>query len=309
METMYCYKCGKTILLHHNFCSFCGTKIDHSFLQRHTIEKSKIVNQKPIDFNDLFRKMEATLKEQSSLSDDEFEEHWGKFKKYHYKNDDDCEIYWKLVQVIFYSGMKAATVTARLPSIKNYFYDYKKVKEYSAEDLQIIHNVNEIIRHPKKIEACVKNAINYNYIITHYGFFSNYLESFGDLNNRDVLESLRNDLISRFDFLGNITAYHLMLDLGLKVWKPDRVICRILNRLGLLNDPNDIDRAVGLGREIAEQVDEPIRYIDIIFVKYGQKGNEKPFGLEDGICLERNPRCSICEIKKYCSFKQRQENH
>lgn len=304
MKTMYCYKCGKTILLHHKFCSFCGTKIDHVSLQRNAIERSKIVNLRPINYNDLFRKMEETSKKESSLSEDEFEKIWGKLKKYHYKNDDDCEIYWKLVQVIFYSGMKAATVTAKLPAIKKYFYEYKKVMEYSEEDLKKINNDSGIIHNQKKIKACVKNAITYNNIVRKYGAFSNYLESFGDLDEKDVIEKLKNDLIYQFDFLGNITAYHFMLDLGLKVWKPDRVICRILNRIGLLNNPNDIDHAVRLGREIAEQVDLPIRYIDIIFVKYGQLGNEEPFGLTDGICLERNPRCSICGIQEYCYFKQ-----
>lgn len=301
---MYCYKCGKTILLHHKFCSYCGTKINHGFLKSHAIEKSKKISLSEITYNDLFRKMEATLKHQSSLSENEFENIWGKFKKYHYQNDDEFELYWKLVQVIFYSGMKAATVSAKLPAIKNYFYNYKEVMEYSAEDLQRINNANDIIRHPKKIKACIKNAITHNNIIRQYGSFSYYLESFGDLNENAVLDALKEDLINKFDFLGRITAYHFMLDLGLNVWKPDRVICRILNRLGLLNNPDDIDYAVELGREIAKQVDEPIRYIDIIFVKYGQQGNEEPFGLEDGICLERNPSCSVCGIQEYCSFKQ-----
>lgn len=170
--------------------------------------------------------------------------------------------------------------------------------------MQRINNDSEIIHNKRKITACVRNAITFNNIINEFASFANYLESFGNLNNRDVLGNLRNDLITKFDFLGNITAYHLMLDLGLKVWKPDRVICRILKRLGLLKNPNDIDRAVELGKEIAEQVGEPIRYIDIIFVKYGQQGNEQPFGLQNGICLEKNPRCEMCGIREYCCFNQ-----
>ena len=91
-----------------------------------------------------------------------------------------------------------------------------------------------------------------------------------------------------------------MLDMGLNVWKPDRVICRILYRLGLINDKNDIEKAVKVGREIGIKVKLPIRYIDIVFVKYGQRGAEEPFGLDDGICLGINPRCHLCGIREYC---------
>jgi DNA-3-methyladenine glycosylase I len=298
---MYCYKCGKGILAQHNFCSNCGTKLDFSFLQRHMGENHEEILEN-INFNDLFRKIEETIKQESTLLDDQVDEIWGKFKKYHYTNDDDREIYWKLVQVIFYSGMNAATVSSKLSAIKNYLYDYNIVKEYTDVDINRLMNEDGIIHNIRKIEACVRNAIKFNDIINEFTSFKDYLESFGDLNDRNILGNLKIDLINRFDFLGNITAYHLMLDLGLKVWKPDRVICRILKRLGLLDNPNDIDRAVEIGREIADQVGEPIRYIDIIFVKYGQQGNEEPFGLQNGICLEKSPRCEICGISRYCRY-------
>jgi len=37
---------------------------------------------------------------------------------------------------------------------------------------------------------------------------------------------------------------NVMLDLGLNVWKPDRVICRILFRLGLISHKDNIDQAI-----------------------------------------------------------------
>jgi DNA-3-methyladenine glycosylase I len=152
-----------------------------------------------------------------------------------------------------------------------------------------------------KIKACIANAIIFNNIINTHGEFINYLKSFGDLNEGITLERLKDDL-RKFDFLGPITAYHFMLDLGLKVWKPDRVIRRILKRLGLIDNLEDIGQAITVGREIADQVGLPIRYIDIVFVKYGQMGEEESFGLPTGICLEKNPRCSICEVQEFCTF-------
>ena len=136
-------------------------------------------------------------------------------------------------------------------------------------------------------------------IVKTYGSIGHYIESFGGFNEEGTLETLKRGLM-KFKFLGARTAYHFMLDMGLNVWKPDRVICRILYRLGLLDDKDDIERAVRVGREIAIRIGLPIRYIDIVFVKYGQRGAEDPFGLDDGICLSNNPRCHLCRIKEYC---------
>lgn len=259
-------------------------------------------HQNPVNFKDLFFKMEATLRKESSLSEENFEKSWGLFKTCNYKSDDDYEIYWKLVKVVFYSGMNAGVVTSKLPILKKYFYDYRKVNNYHREEINKIIEDQNIIRNKAKIEACVNNAKIFNDILIEYGTFANYLESFGNLNNENTLEILKKDL-KRFKFLGPITAYHFMLDLGLKVWKPDRVIRRIIKRLGLINNSEDIGQAITVGREIADQVGLPIRYIDVVFVKYGQIGEDKDFGLTTGICLEKNPRCSICGIKNYCNYK------
>ncbi|MFX0199165.1 MAG: 3-methyladenine DNA glycosylase, partial [Candidatus Hodarchaeota archaeon] len=75
---------------------------------------------------------------------------------------------------------------------------------------------------------------------------------------------------------------------------------RMLYRIGLIDDKDDIEKTVQVGREITSKVGLPIRYIDIIFVKYGQRGAEEPFGLDDGICLEKNPRCHLCGVTEYC---------
>jgi len=161
-------------------------------------------------------------------------------------------------------------------------------------------NDKTTIRYERKIKGCIKNAKVFDEIVRGYGSFGRYVESFGNLNEEDALETLKINLMKKFEFLGPRTAYHFMLDMGLNVWKPDRVICRILYRLGLIDDKNDIERAVKVGKEIAIKVGLPIRYIDIVFVKYGQRGAEEPFGLDDGICLEKNPRCYLCGVTEYC---------
>src|SRR5208282_4289439 len=110
---MFCYHCGNKILAGHKFCASCGVKIDLTFLN---YDKSILAtpDERILDYKELFYKMEATLKRESSLSEDEFSDIFGKFKNYHYKKDSDEGLFWKLIQVMFYSGMKAAIVTSKL---------------------------------------------------------------------------------------------------------------------------------------------------------------------------------------------------
>lgn len=295
---MFCPYCGGKVLPNHKFCASCGAKQDFAIHDIDTTKEPKS-RLRPIDFKDLFHKMESTLKKQSSLSEEDFEKQFGRFKNFNYKKDTDEELYWKMVQVIFYSGMSAATVTAKLPALKKYLYNYKSIMDYGESNLQQMMSEKNIIRNEKKIRACIENAKMFDGIVKRYGSFGRYIESFGDLNEESTLETLKRSLMN-FEFLGPRTAYHLMLDMGLNVWKPDRVICRILYRLGLIDEESNIEKAVKVGREIAIKVGMPIRYIDIVFVKYGQRGSEEPFGLDDGICLGNNPRCHLCGIKEEC---------
>ena len=305
MDSTHCYNCGAMVLQSHKFCFSCGIRLDWTFLTSTKTDQSSTESHpqplKDNDIVDLFRKIENTLKKESSFSEEEFDANWGKFKKFHYKKYDDNDVYWIFVKVAFYSGMKAGIVTSKLPRIKKYFGKYQTVKNYSKSDVDRILTDTGIIRFPRKIQGCISNARLFADIVERNGSFGAYLESFGDLSDDSVLEKVRNELM-QFDFIGPTTALHVMLDLGLNVWKPDRVMCRILDRIGLLTDRNDIDQAVLIGKRFAKKIGLPIRYIDIVMVKYGQKGPEEGFGLKDGICLEKNPRCGVCGITEYCRY-------
>ena len=47
---------------------------------------------------------------------------------------------------------------------------------------------------------------------------------------------------------------------------------------------------------------DSINRIDIVFVTYGQLGKNDYFGLDKGICLEKDPYCNSCGIKEYCEY-------
>ena len=89
-----------------------------------------------------------------------------------------------------------------------------------------------------------------------------------------------------------------MTDIGLNVLKPDRVILRIFYRLGLIDNEEDLFSAVKVGRLFSRETKLPIRYIDIIFVSYGQLNQEKM----ECICSEKNPKCLKCGVKNYCNY-------
>lgn len=244
-------------------------------------------------YKDIFSKLENTLRKHSKLSKAGFNSRFGAFKTLDYRNLTNEDIYWTIVYVTFYSGMKAATITDRLPAIKKYLYDFRKVKSYSREDARRIMADPDTVHHERKIKACIANAKEFDKILNEHGAFARYMESFGPLDEEATIDKLRADLRSKFLYLGERTVNHFLTDLGLNVLKPDRVICRIFTRLGLIRDENSLEQAVEIGKDMARATGFPIRYVDIIFVAYGQVG-------ELGICLQRNPRCDICGIKQYC---------
>lgn len=246
-------------------------------------------------YKEIFNQIEKTLRKNSKLSKEQFESHFGKFKNLSYKNMQDKNIFWVLVYVTFYSGMRASTVTEKLPTIKKYLYDFKKVKDYSEKEINKILKDPNVIHHKGKIVACINNAKAFYKLLNEYGSFYKYLESFGQFSKEETIDKLRANLRRRFQYLGERTVNHFLTDLGLNTLKPDRVICRIFSRLGFIDDVNNLSQAIKVGKEISIATGYPIRYIDIVFVTYGQMGDY-------GICLEKNPKCSICGVKKYCYY-------
>jgi hypothetical protein len=60
---------------------------------------------------------------------------------------------------------------------------------------------------------------------------------------------------------------------------------------------------VEVGRQIAEATQEPIRYVDLVFVVYGQtEGRDSEDGPQ-GICLDEKPRCRLCGVSASCRYE------
>lgn len=256
----------------------------------------------PFPYKEVFLAVEKRLIEVGSTQLDKatIQTHLDKFKRFESRELTDDQYFSILVFVAFYSGFKAATVTSKRAIIQGHFPSWKVVSVYTEDDIRKIINDPEMISHEGKIRACVENAKTFSSFISKYGSIKNYIDSYSPNDSFENLLLFKEALEASFVYLGGITVYHFMTDIGLPVLKPDRVISRIFERLGLLENQGQLLKAVIQGRKFASATELPIRYIDIVFVAYGQVKSEE-IGIDEGICL-KNPRCSECCIQDYCGF-------
>ena len=251
----------------------------------------------------IFRGVERTLiaAAERSLSADAVRQQLGKFRHAGLKEASDNEFYWALVKVVFYSGFRASTVTAKLSVIHDAFPDFRTVSGYTDDKVAAILANPEMIRNRNKITACVRNAQVFCKLIASCGSIQSWIRSRVADESVTALLDFREELQQRLSGIGPITAFHFMTDVGLPVLKPDRVICRLFFRLGFIEAESDTLGAIRVGRDLAIATGEPIRYIDIVFVAYGQAQTDE-LGLHKGICLSASPACHLCGVREYCSY-------
>jgi len=257
-----------------------------------------------IDHKSVFETVESTLirvGKQNGVGD--IEQQLDAFKTVARHNFRDADYYRKLVHITFYSGFRAATVDAKLSVIDECFPDYKTVASYGPQDLSRIMSDDRMIRHEKKLKGCIDNARAFRDTVDEYGSFQLYLDSFAPQLSFKNLMALRRDL-TKFAYLSKITSLHFLMDIGFPVLKPDRVVMRIFHRLGFLKDEtvteHQILSAVEVGHQFVHATGHPIRYVDIVFVAYGQVSSNA--SMQQGICLKDNPRCGICDAAPFCNY-------
>lgn len=254
-------------------------------------------------YNEVFRKVEHALFDMRSLDiqKDEQLRKLNAFKEYASRNLTDNDYFHIMVKVVFYSGFRAETVKKYEAAILGHFPDLNTVAEFKSTDIEHIVGDGQMIRNARKIQACVDNARLIQKLSLEHGSFRNYLFSFGELKTLEDVLLLKETLEAMFSYLGGITAYHFMTDAGLPVLKPDRVLTRIFLRLGLIESERQLLKTVLQGQKFAAATGLPIRYIDIVFVLYGQ-ASATAYGIANGVCLEV-PRCSVCPLHRvYCRY-------
>jgi len=258
-------------------------------------------------YRDIYGELEKTIL-QNIESPEGFDDRMGRFLEQYgpgrLLSDDDY--YWTMVYVAFYSGMNAEIVTHRRATIRSYLSRYQRAASYDDRMIHRMMTDPRMIGHERKIKASIQNAKEVARLVRRYGSFRAYVESFGSMESMENILRFRNDLVGRFSYLGPITSYHFMMDIGLPVLKPDRVVIRVLERLALvpkgLSDEETMLETIRQGKLISEASGKVLRQVDIMLVSFGQVGGNSDLGLMEGICLKDEPRCTICNLKGRCIF-------
>lgn len=250
-----------------------------------------------------------------------------KFSTLNYEKYTDNHIYWDIVQKIHYAGNVqaiSATTTLRGLSDEEYFKDYSVSSKYTEDDIDLIVSLDTNRMRTKKrtAEFCVESAkIFSNILDKRKGGDKKFASFVEDLTSefqrkpkqshwsgpRDDAEMAKQFLTfftnepHKLSGLSKIGTCHFLMDLGFKIPKPDRVLTRVLYRLGLVDKENDIDGVISAIPHIADITTKTVREIDILFMRFGQSGPEDDFIIQ-GPCLQNNPTCCDCPISDRCLY-------
>jgi len=262
------------------------------------------------NYKSIFERVEKALLDEASkvMPRAEVQAALDEFKHVQGKRFSNNECYQKLVHIIYYAGFTANTVSQKLPTINKWFPNFTVVAAYDDAKLRQILADPDMIKFEDKARACILNAREFKKVVEQYGSFHDFVDSFNAQDSSDNWLRLKNDLRARFARMGLISPYHFMMDIGLPVMKPDIVVSRIFHRLGLIpreeiKNDSDAEAVVRQGEQFANATGYPIRYIDIVFVCYGQV-RSIDIGLAQGICLgdKFKPRCKVCRVTDECDY-------
>jgi len=158
------------------------------------------------------------------------------FNKVDFSKMSESDLFHVLAYIPFYAGMDSKVVTSKRNTITKYFDDYKKVMKYNQAMVEKMMKDPNMIGHQGKIQACIYNAKVVDSKVKEYGSFKRYLESLQFNKDEISMENAVAILMKEFKWLGEVTTHHFLTDIGAKTIKPDRVIMRVLNRMGYVKD-------------------------------------------------------------------------
>lgn len=238
------------------------------------------------------------------VASEEFNSRLNKFKGFDYRKLSDDEIFWALTYVMFFNmGKKAAMIEKKLPLLKEHLFGFEKLAGLSDEEL------NRVIVHTgfdRQIRWCRDNAGTFKGLVDKFGSFKEYLAKVLDISDincsNEHLTRFHKDLTMLFEGIGETSGWHFISEMGFFSLKPDKVIRRIFYRLGLIQEEEDMAGTLEAGRSMSAELALPIRYLDIVFAKYGQVGESDLLGTTGGICTENEPKCEICPLKVFCNY-------
>jgi DNA-3-methyladenine glycosylase I len=257
-----------------------------------------------MNYGETLQRLESMLVNRSTMPPSELQARLDHSRNLEGKTFADDEYFWRVVYVVFYAGIKAYRISDRRDTIRKHLGDYRKVSGYTEGQIQEVladPEIREIWLHKDRVLASVNNTRAFKRLIDEHGSFQRYIDTFEPYASFENLIRLKEDLEVQFERFRDATAFHFLTDSGLTVLKPDRVVCRVFYRLGIIKREDQLMTAVLQGRMIAKVTGYSVRYVDTLFVAHGQD-RVPDLGIEHGICSESNPECSQCQLTAHCLY-------
>lgn len=164
---------------------------------------------------------------QDSLYQKYHDEEWGKVVK------DDATLFEFLILESAQAGLSWITILRKREGYRKAFanFDYKKIAEFTEEDVERILQDPGVIRNRGKINSSINNAKIFMAIQKEFGSFYNYLYSFmpnqepiinqletlkGAPTTTAISDAISKDLKKRgMKFFGSTTCYAYMQAVGM----------------------------------------------------------------------------------------------
>lgn len=148
---------------------------------------------------------------------------WGK------PSHDDSYLFEMLLLESFQAGLSWVIILKKREGFRQAFdgFDYRKIANYTEEDIERLVHDDNIVKSRGKIAASVQNAKVFMEIQKEFGSFSNYLWSFVDgkpirdvsviyANRTPVSDAIAKDLKKRgMKYMGSTTTYAYLQAVGI----------------------------------------------------------------------------------------------
>lgn len=230
--------------------------------------------------------------ERGAADEERLHDHFDELRNQDYHDLTDEAIFEHLIASVFSSGFSWDKYLAFAPRLREVFGEYEQAAQYDEADIQRLLNDDSLIRHEGKIRAMVGNAQTFSRLTESHGSFAAYLDTFDDPDA--TIEAVQ----SQFGFLGPETTREFLKEIGYaNVIKRDVHVKRIVARLGLVEDEDDVDGIDAVLGEMSAATGESLSLIDRIIWIHGAGLTE--VGLEP-ICAS-TPRCGGCQVSNCAS--------
>ncbi len=149
--------------------------------------------------------------------------------------------------VILSSGMREVVVKKKFPDISRAFFQWESARKIAVHRNECLNKALRVFNNRRKMDAIICIALH----VSEKGF-------------RVVKKSIQDEgssYVMHFPYMGPVTSYHLLKNIGVQVAKPDRHLTRIANLLGYRSPHR-------MCLEIAETIGEKITVVDLVLWRY-----------------------------------------